>query len=498
MISARVQGLAAIAGLTVIGLCVGFDRFAPHDGAIQNQTINVKAFGAKGDGQNDDTQAIYSAIEALPPSGGTVFLPAGTYLTTGLVLADRKVMLVGEGGACDGPPLPNQSQNAATVLLSKTNAPIVKFTVNDRVRGQFQNRFWVGMRDIAVQGNGNGNAQQLNNQHGLQIDNRGLEIYNVSISNCGGHGVYLTDSVVSNLYNLRVYFCNGDGINNDDTPTFAKPGQGSANGTNIFGGSALGNGRDGIRIERNGWGTSTFGFTVEGNAGYGINLLGKNPNGHVRFCRFMSTWDEANRTGSVHFSDLAMDNLVDYVRYGSGKPVRDRSYNRNLVWGSDLSDGGELILSHELKRIITAGGINSSDLDCLDIRDRTGTAGGLVRAGSFASSQGLPASGIYPPGMARRGAFNVPNGRGLFARRKDEKDDYELISSTPADGVNIASQARGPIQFGTALTLSSGAKVLSGSGAPSMDAPIGSLFLRIDGADEKCLYIREPRGWTAK
>ena len=41
--------------------------------------VNVKWFGAKGDGSTDDTAAIQAAIDALPGGGGTVSLPGGTY-----------------------------------------------------------------------------------------------------------------------------------------------------------------------------------------------------------------------------------------------------------------------------------------------------------------------------------------------------------------------------------------------------------------------------------
>ena len=41
--------------------------------------VNVKWFGAKGDGSADDTAAIQAAIDALPNGGGTVALPGGTY-----------------------------------------------------------------------------------------------------------------------------------------------------------------------------------------------------------------------------------------------------------------------------------------------------------------------------------------------------------------------------------------------------------------------------------
>ena len=41
---------------------------------------NVKNYGAVGNGSHDDTAGIQAAINSLPSTGGTVFVPAGTYM----------------------------------------------------------------------------------------------------------------------------------------------------------------------------------------------------------------------------------------------------------------------------------------------------------------------------------------------------------------------------------------------------------------------------------
>lgn len=48
-------------------------------------TLNVRAFGAKGDGETDDTLAIQTAINACPPDG-RVLVPKGVYMFTCLFL----------------------------------------------------------------------------------------------------------------------------------------------------------------------------------------------------------------------------------------------------------------------------------------------------------------------------------------------------------------------------------------------------------------------------
>ncbi|KAL4457378.1 hypothetical protein ABPG75_012243 [Micractinium tetrahymenae] len=62
--------------------------------------INVKAFGARGDGVADDTAALQAALQAAQQSqqGGVIFLPAGTYiLSRPLVVTRSNVVLRGAG-----------------------------------------------------------------------------------------------------------------------------------------------------------------------------------------------------------------------------------------------------------------------------------------------------------------------------------------------------------------------------------------------------------------
>lgn len=62
--------------------------------------IDVKAYGAKGDGTTDDTTAIQDAIDDATGNDGDnswVFMPKGTYLITSTIDIKEKVLLIGAG-----------------------------------------------------------------------------------------------------------------------------------------------------------------------------------------------------------------------------------------------------------------------------------------------------------------------------------------------------------------------------------------------------------------
>ena len=64
---------------------------------------NVRDFGAAGDGRAKDTAAIQSAIEACAKAGGgTVYLPAGRYLTGTIQLRSHITFEIGPGAVILG------------------------------------------------------------------------------------------------------------------------------------------------------------------------------------------------------------------------------------------------------------------------------------------------------------------------------------------------------------------------------------------------------------
>lgn len=85
-------------------------RYYDNKPPIRPEVVSVRDFGAVGDGTTDDTAA-FQAAEAAAPTGGTIFVPAGTY-RVGDWAPTKQLTLRGAG-------------QGATILKAKTSATYV-------------------------------------------------------------------------------------------------------------------------------------------------------------------------------------------------------------------------------------------------------------------------------------------------------------------------------------------------------------------------------------
>jgi hypothetical protein len=76
-------------------------------------TINARLYGAKGDGQNDDTAALQAALADAKTKGPVCLLPAGQYRLNGSLVIPAGVTLSGASGG-----VPHSEQTNHTVLLA--------------------------------------------------------------------------------------------------------------------------------------------------------------------------------------------------------------------------------------------------------------------------------------------------------------------------------------------------------------------------------------------
>lgn len=83
-------------------------------------TVDVRSKGARGDGRTDDTAAFQAAVDALPASGGTVLVPAGTYAIDAvrrIVLRSRMRLQLAPDAVLTA--LPNGERQSSVLFLEK-------------------------------------------------------------------------------------------------------------------------------------------------------------------------------------------------------------------------------------------------------------------------------------------------------------------------------------------------------------------------------------------
>ena len=108
--------------------------------------LNVRSYGAVGNGAANDTTAIQKAIDATQAAGGVVFLPRRTYKITTTLEVTGSVTLVGEGDA--GWPSTYRSDLPPTRLLWAGADD------DDGDMLRFVSPPWGGVRGIALDGGG--------------------------------------------------------------------------------------------------------------------------------------------------------------------------------------------------------------------------------------------------------------------------------------------------------------------------------------------------------
>ena len=103
--------ISIFAGSLVPGIALSADQ----------SVLNVRSFGAVGDGTNLDSPAINQAIAAAAATGGgTVFVPAGTYLSGSIHLTNNINLYLGAGAVILGAP---QEMNAYDETEPWSNNP---------------------------------------------------------------------------------------------------------------------------------------------------------------------------------------------------------------------------------------------------------------------------------------------------------------------------------------------------------------------------------------
>lgn len=140
---------------------------------LANIEVNVKNYGAIGNGITDDTLAIQTAINTAG-EGGSVFIPSGTYKISAQLVVFSKFQMRGAG---TGATQINQVTNNTPIIVSRSYVSALSYTPVGNLT----------IKDIRLNGTSTGSGQ-----HGIILRDFYSRVENVYVTATGGNGVRFT------------------------------------------------------------------------------------------------------------------------------------------------------------------------------------------------------------------------------------------------------------------------------------------------------------------
>ena len=159
------------------------DRVSPlaaRVSTVESLTVNVKSFGAVGDGAADDTAAINAAIQSLPENGGTVRFPAGAYKISDNIVSRNALGLVGDG--------------SSSTVIWQTNTTKHGLLCNDQL--------YLTVQGLALVGPTTGTGIGINMMRTNNAASNYIKMDDVRLRTWGRDGLAGSNIIVSNWNNV--------------------------------------------------------------------------------------------------------------------------------------------------------------------------------------------------------------------------------------------------------------------------------------------------------
>ncbi|MFJ6559985.1 glycosyl hydrolase family 28-related protein [Streptomyces sp. NPDC091412] len=151
--------------------------------------LNVKSYGAAGDGTTDDTATLQAAINAAA-AGNVVYLPAGTYKLTAALVLPSNVTLMGAG---------------ATFSVLKQTVPGAHVLTATDVQ-------YLTISSLGITGPGSGSGSGIRLTVSSNPCTPYLAMEDITIQAMGAHGVSVELPIVSTMRRIVVEGCGGWGF----------------------------------------------------------------------------------------------------------------------------------------------------------------------------------------------------------------------------------------------------------------------------------------------
>jgi hypothetical protein len=167
--------------------------FPDYHFQIKNQqnVINVRDFGAAGNGSTDDTSAIQQAIDSVLGTGGTIYLPKGIYKISSQLNLRNGVTILGDG--------------EESTFINQTGADAHGF-VGDDVGS-------ISLENFILTGPSSGTGAGIRLGWTANGNTPYVSMKNVWVRNFGSDGIQLETPIVSHLDKVLSFDNGGHGFN---------------------------------------------------------------------------------------------------------------------------------------------------------------------------------------------------------------------------------------------------------------------------------------------
>lgn len=91
--------------------------------------FNVRAYGAEGNGMNDDTVAVQAAFDAAAENGGTVYIPAGVYRITAAIYVSSSNQIAVTGDSSAVSCILNETDGESAIVIDSAGELIYGNTI---------------------------------------------------------------------------------------------------------------------------------------------------------------------------------------------------------------------------------------------------------------------------------------------------------------------------------------------------------------------------------